>query len=110
MKAHRVLLVAVVAMLAAPVTALSDSCKLGVLAQLPVTMSGTRPMVTVSFNGAEAQLLADSGAFYSLISAPIAAQFKLRLSNAPFGLQLIGIGGDTPVSVATVHELGLASL
>jgi tetratricopeptide (TPR) repeat protein len=97
-------------MLAAPVTALSASCRLALLAQLPVTMSGMCPMVTASFNGSETQLIADSGAFYSMISAPIAAQFKLRLSAAPYDLRVNGIGGGSFVSVATVHELGLANL
>ncbi len=73
-------------------------------------MSGMRPMVTASFNGSETQLVADSGAFYSMISAPIAAQFKLSLSPAPYNLRVSGIGGDSFVSVAKVHELGLANL
>lgn len=86
-------------------------CKLGVLAQLPVTMTGMHATVTANFDGFDTHLIADSGAFYSLISLSVARQFKLRLSEAPEGLRLSGIGNDSSsVSVATVKTLGLASL
>src|SRR5258708_27044847 len=110
MTVHRIRLVAALTMLGAPVAALSAGCKLALLRQLPVTMDAMRPMVTVSFNGSETRLIADSGAFYSMISAPIAAQFKLRLSAAPDGLRVGGIGGETFVSAARVHEFGLPGL
>jgi tetratricopeptide (TPR) repeat protein/predicted aspartyl protease len=85
------------------------ACKLGRLAELHVTMNGRSPMVTVKFNGTEAQMLVDSGAFYSMISAASAAQFKLRLQQAPGDIRISGIdGGSSGVSMATVKEFMMA--
>src|SRR5258708_30428632 len=110
MTVHRIRLVAALTMLGAPVAALSAGCKLALLTQLPVTMDAMRPMVTVSFNGSETRLIADSGAFYSMISAPIAAQFKLRLSAAPDGLRVGGIGGVGLRSAGTVRRILVPAL
>ena len=75
------------------------SCKLGQMAELPITMSGSKPQLTAKINGEDAQFVADSGAFYSMISAASAAQFKLSLRPAPFGFGVTGVGGTvTPRS------------
>ena len=64
------------------------------------------PTVAVKINGVPTRMVADSGAFYSLISLSVARQFKLRLSEAPEGLRLSGIGNDSSgVSVATVSRV-----
>jgi len=47
---------------------------------------GLRPLVSAKINGAEALFIADSGAFYSLITPAAAAQFKLKLGPAPYWL------------------------
>ena len=50
---------------------------IGVIADLKVTMRGTRPLVNAKINGGEVSLIADSGAFYSVLSEGTVAQFKL---------------------------------
>jgi tetratricopeptide (TPR) repeat protein/predicted aspartyl protease len=87
----------------------ADSCKLGVL-ELPVTMEGLRPLVRAKINGTEARFLADSGAFYSMLSPAAAAQFKLPKRSAPFGTYVLGVGGGgiTP-EIATVQTFTLSN-
>ena len=93
---------------AVPVFALADGCKVGKIAELPVTMNGLRPMVTAKINGVDAQFLADSGAFFSLISPASAAEYQLAMS--PTNVVLQGIGGTRMARVTTVKEFTLAGV
>ncbi len=103
------LLSAAVLALSAPAGPSLAACQLGRIAELPVTMNGLRALVPAQINGADAQFIVDSGAFYSTITPASAAQFKLHLSAAPYGLSLRGIGGTTsPASVTTVDVFTLA--
>lgn len=43
-------------------------CKVGLIAELPVTLNGMRPMITAKINGQDARFIVDSGAFFSLIT------------------------------------------
>ena len=81
-------------------------CKVG-LEAVPVTMAGTQPLISGKINGQSVRFLADSGAFYSTLSPAVAAQLKLPLRPAPFGLMIIGVGGDASASVATVRKLDI---
>jgi tetratricopeptide (TPR) repeat protein/predicted aspartyl protease len=80
------------------------------MAELPVTMSNLRPLVTAKINDDEVKFLADSGAFYSMISTAAAAEHKLKLRAGPMGLFVYGIGGATQISVATVSTFTLADV
>jgi tetratricopeptide (TPR) repeat protein len=82
------------------------ACKLSKFAELPVTMSGLRPMVPAKINGIDAEFVADSGAFYSVISPGSAAEFGLRTEAT--GAQFLGVGGSANLSIATVKSLTLA--
>lgn len=85
-------------------------CKLGQLAELPVTMMASKPMITAKINGADARFIADSGAFYSMITPASAAQLKLHLGPAPWGLIVRGTNGNAQVSLATVKDFSLANI
>jgi tetratricopeptide (TPR) repeat protein len=86
------------------------ACKLMKIVEVPVTMSGTRPLVNARINDDDVQFTLDSGAFYSMISAGSAAQLKLRLSPAPFGFYLMGTNGAADSSIATVKVLTFAGV
>src|ERR1700748_944012 len=88
----------------------SKGCQLKQIAELPVTMRGMQPLVPAKINGKEALFLADSGAFFSSMSAASAAEFGLKLRAAPFGLSVRGIGGVTDVRVTTVEHLNVAGI
>jgi len=87
--------------------AAAAACTVERLAEMPVTMSGTRPLVQSKINGVDATFLADSGAFHSLISTANALQYGLKLYPAPFGFELHGIGGATDAQLTTVKTFTL---
>ncbi len=85
-------------------------CEVKRVAELPITMDGLRPTIAVQFNGKPATLVLDSGAFYSSISGATAAQYGLKLSPAPFGLRVKGVGGYADMSLTTVKDFGLIGI
>ena len=80
--------------------AIGAGCKIAKIAELPVTMIDMHPMVKAQINGVDASFLADSGAFYSMLSPAAAAEFKLNTSPAPFGLFVSGVGGGVSANAA----------
>ncbi len=84
------------------------ACTLARIAELPVTMAGLRALVPAKINGADAEFVLDSGAFYSTMTPASAAEFKLHIGPAPYDLHIVGIGGSTEASVATVDVFTLA--
>jgi len=86
------------------------ACNLAKLVDIPLTMSGTRPLVKAKINDEDVQFVIDSGAFYSTISAGSAAQLKLRLSPTPPGFRLMGINGAVSTSLANVKVLTFAGV
>jgi tetratricopeptide (TPR) repeat protein len=76
---------------------------------LPVIISGTRPSVAAKINGREVRFIVDSGAFFSMITAPVAEEFKLP-TRMVFGLRVGGIGGVTVPTLATVKEFTLKNV
>jgi tetratricopeptide (TPR) repeat protein/predicted aspartyl protease len=105
----RILALATAGLLAAaPQDGSAAECKIGKIAELPVTMNGLRPMVTAQINGVDAEFIADSGAFYSTISPASAAERGLRVT--PSSIRVRGITGATEAGVTTVKEFTLAGV
>lgn len=95
--------------LAMPIATPAEAkCQLGQIAELPVTMSGVRPMVPAKINGHETMFLADSGAFYSVITPGTAAELKLTKEAIPASLR--GIGGEAAMAISTVKTFTLAGI
>jgi tetratricopeptide (TPR) repeat protein len=63
------------------------------MAQLQVTMQDMRPLVHAGVNGRDAVFIADSGAFFSSLTAAAAKQFGLVLEPV-WGMTAEGVGGD----------------
>ena len=100
--------IALCSILPVPPVQAAEGCKLGKVAELAVTMAGTRPLINAKVNNQEARFVLDSGAFYSMISEATAAEYNLKLKAAPYGLRLQGIGGAVTTQLATVKEFGIA--
>lgn len=94
---------------AAASPALAD-CSVGRIAELPVTMEALRPMVDIKINGTPARMMADSGAFYSVITPGSAATLGLRLEPGPPGFYVSGVNGNASISIATVKTFTLAGV
>ena len=78
---------------------------------MPVTMIDMRPMVRATINGTEALFIADSGAFYSMMSVAGATQFRLKTFPAPWGLRVSGMGGEAGgLSEVMVKDFTLAGV
>ncbi|MEO6080229.1 MAG: retroviral-like aspartic protease family protein [Steroidobacteraceae bacterium] len=95
------------ALLAAPVPILA-ACKMTGLAQLPVTMRRSQPVIPAKINGTDVKFLVDSGAFYSIISAATAEGLNLPKTMVPGNIVLKGVGGIQQPTMATVRNFGLA--
>src|SRR5579863_10530371 len=74
---------------------------------LPITMSGLRPLVAAKINDTEVKFVLDSGAFYSFISPAAAEQLKLPHRRAPEGFRVEGVGGRADVFVTRVEKFAL---
>ena len=90
-----------VALCAGPAAA---ACKLGLIAELPVTMNGLTPIVPAKVNGVDARLIADSGAFFSMITPGAAAKFGLKSGPLPPYVTVRGVTGDAQMGMTTAKD------
>lgn len=82
-------------------------CSVARLLDLPVTMSGRRPLVDATLDGHPARFIADSGAFYSMLPASMAGADGLRLEPLPLNFNIRGVGGVSRVSLTRVKSFVL---
>ncbi len=86
------------------------ACQLARYAELPVTISNGRAYVSGSVNGVDTRFFADSGAFFSIISAEAARRFNLRLEPLPGGMEVRGIDGGGDYYLGRAKEFSLAGM
>jgi tetratricopeptide (TPR) repeat protein len=86
----------------------ASRCKLLMTPQLPVRMDNLRPVITASINGVDAEFIMDTGSFFDFLSPAAAAEFKLPLSDAPYGYYVSGIGGSVIPRIATARTFTVA--
>lgn len=75
-----------------------------------MTIAGTRPLIDAKINHQDVRLIVDSGAFFSMLSDAMAAELKLKMGPAPFGLSIGGVGGTTQPSVALAKVFTIANV
>lgn len=100
------ILAGMISVWASPAFAAPAACKVVQKAELPVTMEGGQPVVSVKFNGVEERLLLDSGAFWSSISYAKASELKLKLGP---GFTTQGVAGDANVRSTIIDTFTLAN-
>lgn len=99
-------LVATAALAGLPGAAAAAPCKIGRLAELQITMHGMAPWTAVQIDGKDQSFIVDSGAFFSTLTPAKASELGLRLDPAPWGLRVIGVGGEAAgVRIATVKTM-----
>ena len=86
--------------------AAAEPCKLRQL-RIPVQLVEQRPVAQLSLNGTVAQMLVDSGAFFSVLSRATATQLQLPLRALPMGVQVRGVTGDIEMQRTRVEKVGL---
>jgi len=89
--------------------AAAEPCKLGHMAELPVTMRNMRPLVHAAINGKDALFIADSGAFFSSLTPAGAKQFNLR-PDTVWGMWADGVGGSSMVAITTVKTFRIFNM
>ena len=82
--------------------AAGEPCKASLIGELPVTMEGTRPIVHAAINGTDESFVADSGAFYSMLTPAAAEELHLRVMTTQG--YLTGVGGTARVGITTVKK------
>ncbi|NJC07229.1 tetratricopeptide repeat protein [Polymorphobacter fuscus] len=96
------------AIIALPAAAAHAACQVTRYVELPVTMVGRRPIVTVRINGTDARFILDSGAFHSTIAKANALEHGLAVKPIAPRARMRGIGGASSIGVATAREIGIA--
>ena len=96
---------------AAPSRSEAASCSIGKMAEFPVTMTELRPLIPVKFNGSDATLVVDSGAFYSMLSPASAAELKRKSSSATAltNVRIEGPNGEITPLLTTVKDFSIAN-
>jgi tetratricopeptide (TPR) repeat protein/predicted aspartyl protease len=84
-------------------------CKIETMAELPVTMVGTKPTIHASINGHDAVFMVDTGAFFSTLTPAAAERFGLR-TQPILGLNVVGVGGEVDGRSTTVDTFKLANV
>jgi tetratricopeptide (TPR) repeat protein/predicted aspartyl protease len=82
-------------------------CKVMKVADLPVIMAGY-PLVEAKVNGTTLHFVADSGAFFSVISPAVATQLHLSTVGEPFGFRVEGMGGAANAEVGRAKDFQIA--
>jgi tetratricopeptide (TPR) repeat protein/predicted aspartyl protease len=79
------------------------------VADLPVTMEGLRPVVVARINDADVRFVLDSGAYYSALTETAVVKYKLPSRSAPTGVAEVGIAGGRISTIATVQTFTLGT-
>ena len=74
---------------------------------LPVTLSGPRPLVAAKIDNVDVNFVLDSGAFFSMITPATAARFNLPRLRPPAGWHPQGVGGATEIYATQVSAFTL---
>jgi tetratricopeptide (TPR) repeat protein/predicted aspartyl protease len=84
-------------------------CNLGLIAELPLTRSGGDSEIQVKINGADAKMIIDTGAFFSVVTPAAAARLKMPPTTQEYDMRMVGVGGTTSrVSVRLARDLNIA--
>jgi hypothetical protein len=80
------------------------------MVELPVTMQGAQPTISAKINGTDVRLIADSGAFYSMLSPGSASTLNLKLEWLPPDFAIHAVGGVIEPRPTTVKEFTLGTV
>jgi tetratricopeptide (TPR) repeat protein/predicted aspartyl protease len=100
------LLAAAIALLASA-PAFAAKCSLALMPPLEVTMRDSRPLVHAQLNGKDALFIADSGAFFSSVSAAAVTEYQLQIDPRYEGLFVSGVAGREFARVARAQTFTL---
>jgi predicted aspartyl protease len=86
-------------------------CKLRSPAELPVTLIGLHPLITVQVDGRDVPVVLDTGAMFNLLSYDAATKLHLPLISQRGRVVIAGVGGSSrTLSALAVAVLGLGAV
>lgn len=109
MRAALLVMSALAALLAGCSDAGTQTCKIGLVADLPLVPGTRLPAVEATLDGQKALVYIDTGADLSVISRPAADRFDLRAGPEGGLVRISGIGGTVNAPVVKVPRLGLGT-
>src|SRR5215470_2320090 len=74
---------------------------------MAVTMEGTVPMVHAQLNGADALFVADSGAFFNLVTDSAVTQYGLKPDGRYRNFSIVGVGGSEDADVVRAKTFSI---
>ncbi|HEX2818461.1 MAG TPA: retropepsin-like aspartic protease, partial [Phenylobacterium sp.] len=87
------------------------ACQMAKVADLPVTMVGTQPLVTAKINGKDGLFLIDTGSFYSVLAQGAVETYGLKTYPAPSTFAIVGVAGvRSTASISKVAEFTYAGI
>ena len=93
-------------LLASAAAAAPSKCKLMTVAQIPIDMRNTSPVISALVDGHATRMIIDTGSYNSLIFRSAAAAFGLKIVER--GGKSYAAGGMENLGVVTVHDLNVA--
>jgi predicted aspartyl protease len=84
------------------------ACKIGQIAELPVTVRANRPVLQGQINGQPIEILVDTGASGSFIWEAAATRLGLKVGGVT-GLRIFGVGGEAVVHEAVINQLQIGA-
>jgi tetratricopeptide (TPR) repeat protein/predicted aspartyl protease len=110
MRSLTLLSLALAAALCAAPAAAASKCHLGRMAELPVRMSTLVPLVTAKIDGTDVTLVADTGAFFSLLLPSTAKRLDLKLGSSVEARQIAGFNGTADIGVSRAKDFTLLGM
>jgi predicted aspartyl protease len=89
----------------APAAPASAACNFRKVAELPVSITAAGPTVPLRINGVDARLIADSGAFFSLLTPESVKRLGLPAGAVPGGFTIRGVNGRARVQVVEAKQI-----
>lgn len=84
------------------------ACKIGQIAELPVTIKANRPLLQGQINGQPIEVLVDTGASSSFMWAGAATRLGLKVVGVS-GLRIFGVGGEAIVGETVINHLQIGA-
>ena len=101
---HWSLVIAASCALGALSSSADAACSIGKIAELKITMDGSRPMLDAKVNGMRGKFTVDSSSFYNIVSGAGASRSGLRLKPPPAWLAAKGPDGKPLLSIGVAND------
>lgn len=97
------------ALFLAAAPAAAAECRIAKVAEVPIDLQGGKPTLTAKVNGKDVRFVADTGAFYSLVTPAAAERARMRTVRTD-SYAIGGVGGSAQARAAQARSFDLGNL